>query len=159
MIDIYVINLNSRKDRFIKIVDLFKNYNNITLHRVEGVEHKNGIIGCFLSHKKCIKYAKDNNMKNIVVIEDDCLPLGDYFEDRLINIKSYLDNINDLDIFIGGGFNIVGCYHIKYKLDTNLHNLYMSNSGFCMHLIIYNQRSYDFFLDFDENKNIPIDNI
>ena len=28
-----------------------------------------------------------------------------------------------------------------------------------MHLIIYNQRSYDFFVDFDENKNIPIDNI
>jgi len=98
MLDIYVINLKDRIDRKNTLIKLFETFKNINLIFIEAVKHEIGSIGCSLSHKKCIQIAKDNNFKNIIVIEDDCAPVN-IFEEKLINIKNFLETYDDWDIF------------------------------------------------------------
>ena len=89
MIDLYVINLTKRKDRWDHIVKTFTDPQ-LNLIRVEAEIAQKPWIGCFLSHKKCLKIAKEKGLKNIMVIEDDCLPMNkNNFVSRLIKIKNY----------------------------------------------------------------------
>lgn len=156
-IDIYVINLKERTDRLDAINKLFKPFSTINIHPVEAVTHTNGTIGCFLSHKKCLQFAKNNNLTKIIVIEDDCQPLSN-FESRLHNILSYLETNDNWDIFLGGGFDINPYKNKITKIETSLDNLFITNSGVCFHFIIYNHTCFDFFLNYDETL-YPIDNI
>jgi hypothetical protein len=150
MLDIYVINLEERKDRLEHIKKYFSEYNIIP---VEAIKHIEGYKGCFLSHKKCIQIAKEKNLKKIIVIEDDCLPL-DNFSERLENIIKFLESYNNWDLLIGGGFHICP-FHIQGKINMSTENLYKINGGYCMHFVIYNYTSYDYFLEQDISR--PID--
>ena len=73
---------------------LFSEYNIIP---VEAIKHIEGYKGCFLSHKKCIQIAKEKNLKYIIVLEDDCLPLEN-FSKRFENIISFLDSYDNWDL-------------------------------------------------------------
>jgi hypothetical protein len=152
MYDIYVINLEERRDRLEHIKKNFPNYNIIP---VNAIKHAEGYKGCFLSHKKCIQIAKEKNLKYIIVIEDDCLPLGN-FSTRLENILGFLESYNNWDLLIGGGFHICP-FHIQGKIETSIENLYKINGGYCMHFVIYNNTSYDYFLEQDISR--PIDHV
>lgn len=152
MLDIYVINIKERVDRKEKLLELFKEYVNINLIFVEAIKHENGAIGCFLSHKKCLKIAKEKNLKNIIVLEDDCMPATDFYN-RLIKIKEYLDKKNNWDILLGGVFKISS---VKLELKDTPEKLYYIKRGCCTQLVFYNNKSYDFFLNYDETSN-PID--
>lgn len=152
MIDFYVINLKERTDRKNEIIETFKNYQDINLIFVDAIRHENGPIGCFLSHKKCIQIAKDLNLKNIVVIEDDCLLLENFYE-RFINIKKFLDSKNDWKLFLGGATH---CKKLLYKIKDSIEDLYFANNLATSHFMIYNNTCYDFFLNFDETKS-PVD--
>jgi len=152
MIEIYVINLEERKDRLEHIKKYFSEYNIIP---IKAIKHEEGYKGCFLSHKKCIQIAKEKMLKYIIVLEDDCLPLEN-FTKRLDNIINFLDSYNNWDLLIGGGFHICP-FHIQGKIETSTENLYKINGGYCMHFIIYNNTSYDYFLEQDISK--PIDHI
>lgn len=155
MLDIYVINIKEREDRFNSIKQKFAQYKNINIIQIDAIKHEKGVIGCFLSHKKCIQFAKDNSMKNIIVIEDDCEIIDpETFEEKIINLKKYLDDNDDWYIFLGGVFHLTYLNLVK-KVDNNL---YQINSGYCTHFIIYNHKSYDTFLNADETKS-PIDHI
>lgn len=148
----YVINLKERTDQLEKIKSLYPDFNLIP---IEAVKHINGDVGCFLSHKKCIQYAKDNKMKNIIVLEDDCCPLENFTE-KIKEIYEFLNNYKNWDIFLGGAFCITP-HNIEGKIQVGKDFIYKTNSGFCTHFIIYNESSYDFFLNLDETK-CPIDN-
>lgn len=150
MLDIYVINLKERFDRLEQVKKNFLSYNIIL---VEAIKQTEGYKGCFLSHKKCIELAKEKKLKKIIVIEDDCFPLKN-FTNRLKNIVRFLDSYDNWDLMIGGGFNM-NSFNILGKLDTPLENLYKINSGYCMHFVIYNNTSYDYFLNHEICK--PID--
>lgn len=148
--DIYVINLIERKDRLEHIKKNFLEYNIIP---VEAIKHTEGYKGCFLSHKKCIQIAKEKKLKYIIVIEDDCSPLEN-FTKKLENILIFLDSYDNWDLLIGGGFHICP-FHIQGKIQKSDENLYKINGGYCMHFVIYNNTSYDYFLDQDISR--PID--
>lgn len=149
MIDIYVINLLNRPDRKEKMIEMYQVFKRINLIFIEAVYDKIGSIGCFRSHKKSIKYAKDNNMDYIIVLEDDSLPC-DNFEDRMMNIIDYLDN-NDFEIFLGM-VNKCSEKKITNVIKNNKENLIEIKSANSAHLIIYNKKVYDFFLS--ENEEI-----
>lgn len=156
-IDIYVKNLNSRSDRMEKINTIFNNFKNINIIRVESIEHEIGNIGNFLTMQKCLKIAKDLNLKNILIIEDDCLPLDmESFEKRLFEIKKYLDENDDWNLFSGGGFNINEENIIKIK-DINNKILEINKSNFA-HMYWFNHMVYDLFLnaEINERSRIPI---
>ena len=150
MFDIYIINLIERKDRLEHIKKNFSEYNIIPVNAVNDEE---GYKGCFLSHKKCIQIAKEKKLKYIIVIEDDCLPLEN-FNKRFENIISFLDTYDNWDLFLGGGFHICP-FHIQGKIENSYENLYKINGGYCMHFVIYNNTSYDYFLN--QDISIPID--
>ena len=153
-IDLYVINLKHRTDRWQHINNLFgKSFN---LIRVDAVKHKNGAVGCFMSHQKCIKMAKDKNMDNIIVLEDDCTIAKSYknnLAQKLREVKNYLEKRNDWDIFLGG-CNRTQTRNINGKLDCKNNNLLKINKGKCTHFMMYNKSSYDFFLSQDPTTNV-----
>ena len=144
MIDIYVINLKERIDRWHLLERTFAKFRNINLIRIEAVKYNPGFIGCSMSHIKCLEYAKKNNMDNILVIEDDCVPYDDTtFEKRLIEFKNYLDENSDWDIFLGGTCKVTEADVLGYlKLENNY--LLKINNGHMTHMIGYNKRVYDF---------------
>lgn len=154
MLDIYVINLKEREDRWEHIVKTFGN--DFNLIKVEAIKHDEGWKGCFLSHKKCLQIAKNNKLKSIIVMEDDCDKFNESFAERLHKIKNYLDNNNDWYMFLGGTF-CTGTNHIIKKINYNQENIFEINFGYCMHLVIYNNKSYEKIINCEIAE--PIDNI
>lgn len=147
--DLYVIHLPDRIDRWEKIKTAYPEYN---LIQVEAIRHEIGRIGCFLSHQKCVRMAKEANMKYICVLEDDCEPI----ENRgLLDYKDFLEN-GHWNIFIGGG---TGTWHDHVVQKVN-DRLYRVTKIKTTHMICYHQSIYDFFLFFDPYKtDLPIDRI
>ena len=157
MIDLYVINLATRTDRWEHIIKTFSDPE-INLIKVEAeVDVKKGWIGCFLSHKKCLRIAKENGLKNIMVIEDDCLPMNlnkESFKSRLFKIKNYLDTHDDWNIYLGGTATISPSNYknvIKYEDETFVE----FTRAYMTHMICYNNNVYDLYLNQDITK--PVD--
>ena len=124
-IDVYVINLKYRTDRWKHIENTFGQHFN--LHRVDAVKHKNGAVGCFMSHQKCIQLAKEQDMEYIIVLEDDCTLSKTYKNNIVQKLKEtllFLQKYKEWDIFTGGGvLNINNNPDIK-KLDCKTNNLF-----------------------------------
>ena len=92
-IPILYINLETRKDRNKEIIDELNKFN-LTGERVEAIKHKDGYIGCALSHIKCLDLAIQRDYDEVIILEDDFIFLQD--PDKL-NL-----NIN-YDVFLLGG--------------------------------------------------------
>lgn len=94
----------------------------------------NGVIGCLESHIHCIKYAKEHNLENIFIIEDDI----QFDIDALNNIEN-IDVPKDFDMLYLG-------YHVNrgYRYSKNLIKL---TSALTTHGYILNKKMYDVILD------------
>jgi GR25 family glycosyltransferase involved in LPS biosynthesis len=117
---VYVINLDIRTDRM-KIVDTLLTEYNINYKRISGVYLKNkyedvpnvhtktsslGIVGCLLSHLKCLQDSKDNNYNRVLVLEDDIKFLDDHI--KRIDFKTLWDDIQTVNwdlFYLGATFN------------------------------------------------------
>ena len=155
MLDIFVINLHNRPDRWHQINHLLGKHFNLI--RVEGIQHHDGWKGCFLSHKKCLKIAKEQNLKHIIVMEDDCVPFINIsnFCNRLLKVKKQIEG-QWWDIILGGVFSNEKINVKRFISNRDL--LYAEiDKGFCTHLIFYNHTSYDFFIHHPLNQ--PIDHV
>ena len=102
----------------------------------------------FLSFKKCVKMAKEKNMKYIIILEDDCLPMNN-FENRLKKLLTYLELSDNWDIFLGG---VKKCNKVFDKIPILDENLYYINRAHSAHLLICNNNLYDTFLEVDETQ-------
>jgi len=149
MIDLYVINLIDSKARKEQITLDFSPYKDIQLNFVEAIKHENGGIGCFLSFKKCVRMAKEKNMKYVIILEDDCLPMNN-FENRLKKLLSYLESNDNWDIFLGG---VKKCNKVFDKTSISDENLYFICRAHSAHLFICNSNIYDSFLEIDETQH------
>lgn len=152
MIDIYVINLKKRTDRLERVKKDFAKYN---LIMVEAIEDKEGWVGCFKSHLKCIELAKEKKLPYIIVIEDDCRIVSETtFDTNLKLILNYLeDNMGEWNIFLGG-VTRVWEYNKCTELNDDLKLLYI-NEGKTFHFVIYNSNCYDYWLNL--KPIVPID--
>lgn len=140
------------KDRMVNINKNFNKYFNI--NRVDAIKEDDGWKGCLKSHLKCIKYAKDNNLKHIIVMEDDCVPIEENWFNRFVNIKeNLLDEKDDWDIFLGGSTKTSVKNITKYNFESN--NIYNIIRSHCTHFIVYNHTCYDYFLNAGDD--LPID--
>jgi GR25 family glycosyltransferase involved in LPS biosynthesis len=105
MINTYVINLDSRPDNWSDIKKHFKG-TNFKLTRIPAVVKNVGAYGNFLSVIKALKLAKKKGLSEILILEDDCLPVKG-FEKRWETIKDWLDkNPDKWDIYSGGAHSI-----------------------------------------------------
>lgn len=98
--------------------------------------------GCCKSHKKAVQFAKDHNLPQITICEDDIIftkhgAFGTYLKNMPI----------DFDLYLGGIYNLKG---EGGTLDNGKVVDY-----FCgMSLYTVNSRFYDFFLGLNELNNI-----
>lgn len=160
----YVINLDSRPDRWLKMLEKFKN-SSFTLERFSAIKHEHGLTGCGLSHASLIQMAKDNNMESILIIEDDSMPIEE-FDIMWPKIKKWLDNNKDAwDIYVGGNSyyankipsldKSVSSIKPICSLDPIIKLYYtkMLTTGF----YYLNKSGYDKYLEWKNNKHEPID--
>jgi GR25 family glycosyltransferase involved in LPS biosynthesis len=147
MIDIYVIHLADRPDRYKQIITDFSSYTNINLIFIDAIKHNPGHIGCSRSFKKCVGIAKEKQLPYIIIAEDDCMPMNN-FENRLQNILEYLESNNSWSLFLGA---VRKSNRIVTKFIFEKEPIYAIKKGHCAHLSIFHSSIYDDVLKFDEN--------
>lgn len=163
----YVINLDSRGDRWERIKEKFKD-SVFQLERFSAISDSVGWKGCGNSHMALIQMAKDNNLPSILIIEDDCNPSKE-FNDYWPKIKKWLDaNKNKWDIFIGGNTYYGSVFTSSNDKQTNTIQpvctikpdikLYYTKL-LCLHFYYLNGSVYDSFLEWkkDIDKNGAVD--
>ena len=67
----FYINLDSRNDRMIHCENELKKIDLIRPNRFSAVRTKHGIVGCGISHLRCIESAKKEGLPFITIFEDD----------------------------------------------------------------------------------------
>ncbi len=120
-----------------------------------GLRHRLGFLGCALSYKFLIKYAKDSGFKRILVIEDDAVFPPD-FEERFKKISDFLAD-REFDVFSG----LLAESKTAEILDFFLHEnerIVLTNKLMSMVLNIYSENVYDSFLEYDESCQDPFKN-
>ena len=97
------INLESRKDREIEVINEFKKLD-IPIHRMNATQLKNKRVACSMSHLKCLQTAKNNNWDHILIVEDDI---------QFLNPTIFIENLNHFlsseikwDVLLFAGNNV-----------------------------------------------------
>jgi glycosyl transferase family 25 len=157
---VYCVNLKHREDRKINILNECKKYDLGEFKFFEAfngnkIPHNykisNGNVGLIMSNIEIIKEAKNNNYKNILVIEDDC-----YFTDEIQNIDSYMNQLpNDWDMFyLGGNHNECAGTPPPIKINEKIVKLHHT---FTTHFVVINSSIYDILLEKLSLFDNPID--
>lgn len=94
--DVKYINLESRKDRNIQMINEFNKLDLINYSRFDAVNNNNGALGCSLSHKFVIEqwYAKKSRL--LMICEDDASFNGDLNELEILLSNFYQDDRLDV---------------------------------------------------------------
>ena len=157
---VYCINLEHREDRKNHILSECAKYdlgelsffnaingrNLINTHRI-----LNGCLGLILSNIEIIKDAKNNNYKNILILEDDC-----YFTSEVLNIDTYFDALpDDWDMFYLGGNHNTHIGHLPPK-QINEKIVKLQNT-LTTHFVAINNNMYDVILARLSKFDNPID--
>jgi len=138
----YVINLDSRPDRWRNIQERFKD-SSIELHRVSAINKRPGAYGLLLTAIKVLEDAKEKGLDAILLLEDDCMPTPGWHE-RWELVKKWLHQHPHLwDIYSGGTTyydNPKEVGHIDYIRFFQPKNTYKT------HWVYIPARSYDMMI-------------
>jgi len=146
---IYCINLDHRTDRWNESLLEFKKLGiENEVERVSAFHMSPGIAGCTWSHLECIKLAKKNNFKNVLILEDDILFNTEIFFDTLNNTFEQLNSKSLIYDILYLGANLYG--HENQLIDKNLAKIVAAKAG---HAYIINSTVYDFIISSYENIN------
>lgn len=116
---IYIINLESRKDRWETITNHLNDLNINNYERISATKldfdcdiskTKLAQISCFHSHIKTLRKAYKLNLNNVLILEDDC---------KFINVDNLKYITNEFDILY------LGCNRKIYRNENR--NIYISN--------------------------------
>jgi hypothetical protein len=155
------INLPSRPDRKLNFITQCEKYNLGNFDFFNAIDGNtlsnpnpisNGNFGLILSNIKILKKAKEDNLNSILIMEDDC-----DFNDKIINIDSYLDKLpDDWDMFyLGGNHNTwwggsIPPYEINDKI-IKLHNT------FTTHFVVIKSKMFEILIEELSTFSNPID--
>lgn len=108
-----------------------------------------GLTGNFLSHKAIIKEAKEKNLNNVLIFEDDCTFL-DSWETQIHHVINDLKQLEKWDMFFFGG---------QLVNDTKIitHNIIKHDGVWATHAYAINNSFYDVVLQVDLNYCHAID--
>ncbi len=150
---IIFINLDRRRDRLEEIIEEFKRMNippNKIL-RFDAISHPLGNIGCSLSHLQVMKMVKENNWKNVLILEDDFnfIVEKEFLNEFLNYVFNTLNKPWDVIMF-GYNFNEPNNYSLPFNNDP-----YLGKVGFAQTASGYliNQHYYDTLLSNYEEGN------
>lgn len=159
---IFIINLDSRPDRWKECEELLKQYDITNYERVSAIRpvykeipknyynnlvvnqkewYVTGAVGCKLSHYKVIEIAKERNYDNFLVLEDDFSITGskDNFQEIIKHQLFLLDKHTqekDWDMIYLGGNNLTK----PKKIEDKLHTVIKANTT---HAYAMNHTIYD----------------
>lgn len=139
--DIYCINLNERKDRWEKVKLEFDKVGLLNrVKRFPAIKMSDGRLGVIKSNLEIIKIAKKNNLKNVLVFEDDVHFINNPIE-VLEKSLSQIGNLGWWLLYLGANT------HQKLELVTKSKpNLLILKNAFACHAVCYNEKTYDFFI-------------
>jgi len=100
--NIFYINLDTRPDRKQHIEGQLKILG-LNATRFNAIKHSSGAIGCSLSHISLLKYAKENNLDHILIMEDDIMFLRP--QQFIQNLNNLLSKYTDFDVLLIAGNN------------------------------------------------------
>jgi hypothetical protein len=151
----FVINLDRRVDRLNSIQEEM-GYIGWNFERFSAVD-TNSHRGCSLSHIEIIKIAKSHNLKEVLVIEDDCTFMP--YSKSLI--QTIVEETNNLDF---GIFNLAPTLNRPVNLSqdytslldiTNLPPAESHHRGiFATNMIMYDESVYDEVLALEESSKL-----
>lgn len=139
----YVMNLDSRKDRWIQIQEDFKG-SSIKLHRVSAIKRDPGSYGLLLTAIKVLEMAKRRGLPHVLILEDDCKPIPGW-QERWTKVKGWLAKHPTLwDIYSGGSKKNRDAKYIGQSEEIQFFQPYTSRDA---HWIWIPARSYSKILD------------
>jgi glycosyl transferase family 25 len=94
------INLDHRTDRKELIENTLKEVPFKNVQRFSAIKDDIGTIGCVKSHIKCLEIAIQENLKNILIMEDDNVWFNDY-KNKLKILEEKLSNQYDVIVLSG----------------------------------------------------------
>ncbi len=158
---IFCINLARRPDRMQYFYNVSK-FLEFDYERIEGVdgsliEFKNplniahfhaGDVGCTLSHLKTVKRAKELNLSNYLVFEDDMEPAADFID----NFKDFMDQVPANWDMIYFGVNADNGNPEKISK-----NIFRLSKGYTTHAIAVKNTMYDAMIEKWSTPNKQVD--
>lgn len=115
--NIFYINLDTRPDRKSRFENEMKNLG-LTATRFNAIKHSSGAIGCSISHLTLLKYARENKLDHIVIMEDDITFLNPTV--FINSLNNFLSSETAFDVLLLAGNNmgpytIINEYGVKIK--------------------------------------------
>ena len=136
---IFYINLDERKERKYSFEKHMKKYD-LEFERFSAIKDKCGAFGCAKSHLSVLKNAKNNNLENVIIMEDDvAFNISPEMLDE--KLKLIFDNELDFDVF-----HLSYRYRISYDVPEYDYLKKLSYCHYCSCYII-NKRCYDEIID------------
>jgi glycosyl transferase, family 25 len=122
--EIYCINLDKRTRRWELAQNEFKKLGILDkVKRFSAIDNLGGKRGCFESHMKIIHMAKENNLKNVFIFEDDVAVLPCYSHEKFEKSINFLKDQTWEFFYMGGLERRIKprpMYNkLKKKYDTN----------------------------------------
>jgi len=132
---IFYINIDERIDRKYTFEKHMKKYD-LEFERFSAIKDKFGAFGCAKSHLSVLKNAKNNNLENVIIMEDDIafdIP-PEMLDEKL---KLIFDNELDFDVF-----------HLsyRYRISQDVPGVdYLKKLSYCHYCSCYiiNKKCYD----------------
>jgi glycosyl transferase family 25 len=138
---IYCINLDERPDRWEECILEFKKIGITNIERFSAIKHERGEIGCRESHIQIIEKCKKQNLKNVLIFEDDVL----FLEENINYIEDTLNQLSEVDwdlFYLGATVDPNVSYFNKIKK-----NLVSTNFAYTTHAYAINSTVFDKILD------------
>jgi GR25 family glycosyltransferase involved in LPS biosynthesis len=134
--EIWCINLDHRIDRWEHAQKQFEKIGINNVQRFSAIKNDDGRIGLIKSFLELFKYAKNKNLNNILIFEDDVLFLND-----TINILEKSLNQLKQSKMSWGMFYLGANTHTKLPKINN--NLCLLKNAYAAHAICYHARVFD----------------
>jgi GR25 family glycosyltransferase involved in LPS biosynthesis len=153
---IIYINLDHRSDRKNSVLKNIKkiNYDSVPVYRISASYEKyNGHLGCAKSHIDAINMAKNMNLDNVLILEDD-FDLNCSSDEFKIKIHSFLNKYkNNWDA-------ITLYYGFKDGLINDSDGVSKFKNGYSTTTVAYllNKRAFDVFIDTFMDSKIKLEN-
>ena len=146
----YIINLPKRRDRLLHIYGQFAGRKEFAINIIKAIEHNIGAVGLWLTIRKIVQMAIDDNEDLIIICEDDHEFTSSYSRDFLLKniIEAHHQNADVLSGGIGGGF--------RHALPVS-ENRFWVNHFFCTQFIVIYRKFFDKILSEHFDNSVTAD--
>lgn len=156
--EIHCINLDRRDDRWEECLEEFKSHK-LNVKRYSAFDGKyldplpglnSGQVGALYSHMGILQYAKDNDLNNILILEDD-VKFDDNVNEKFSEIFNRIPT--DWDVILFGGNHAGNNPWSKGKLIEVSKNVFRVSYSLALHCYAVKNTVYDIAIDVLSKKN------